>query len=914
MKKNIKIYSIVLFLILYFNKTNAQLKTWYFAQEKVRMDVLSPVAVPLSFTGGNNGSANGMYQSGIPDQTQFNISQLLVYNKAHANVGSIYGQIAFDTPEIAIVPFPDNDGCTKNKYYVFNSSPTNNFRSELKYYVVDMNGNGCDGDFTSLSTLVTGGPGASGGIAVSKLSGGNRFIYFCSGYTAATIYKATITPSGISVPQNIYQDNTGTFNFETSELDLSPDGSMLVLAANGITGGVGSASPRYYIIGLNTSGDWNGVPPSTFDLAVNPDPTIGGRGVEFYTDNLGVTKLMIGAGANGIYRINPANPMLGQTFINGTINYGSSQLEVAPNGFLYASNSQNTIAIDVQTFNTPFVNNSANITTPSSSYIDDGFGVAPRFYTLPDQIDGEDLEPFLRSACLPIDLFIRDNDVIPNHYDTGEEPNQDQGEMWISKDIYIHQTNTNPGTQSDEPVLPNTQAYVYVLIHNRGCQTYNFNSMDQVHLYWSKASTALEWPDYWNITSGQTVCSGAPAGMELPSSPRNLPTTPIPPGGQAWVEFPWTVPDPAPYSCFGNEWLHFCLLARLEAPSIGDIIGPEVPHLYTNVQNYNNEAWKNITLVSINPFSAGDGACINDKEVGGTVGVGNSTDKDGVFRLDFKVDDSYTGKPIFEQAEIKVTLDDITWQKWAEGGFQQDNFRVKREDCHQLVVLGSPATLKNLAYKAKEISTMALSFNFLTDKVENTPYFDYHVIESFDNEQKTVLGGELYRIQKPARTLFSANGGDNKQISYQESVELSASSIGESAFYNWYDESGTLIYTGQDFTVTPDITSKYKLEVIAQSDGFTSYDSVIVHVKEYEIKELSPNPAVNQVVISYQAKKATSAYISIIQPYTTSSNNYLIDPALTNTTVDVSNLMPGSYFVRLICDGIVKDEKTLIVQ
>lgn len=207
-----------------------------------------------------------------------------------------------------------------------------------------------------------------------------------------------------------------------------------------------------------------------------------------------------------------------------------------------------------------------------------------------------------------------------------------------------------------------------------------------------------------------------------------------------------------------------------------------------------------------------------------------------------------------------------------------------------------------------------MSFNFLTDKVENTPYFDYHVIESFDNEQKTILGGELYRIQKPSRLLFSADGGENKQISYSESTQLTAASIGESAFYNWYNETGELIYSGQNFTTTPEITSKYKLEIIAQSDGFTSYDSVIVHVKEYEIKEVSPNPAIDLITIKYQAKKATSAYVSIIQPYTTSSNNYIIDPTLTSQVISVSNFTPGSYFVRLVCDGVVRDEITLVIQ
>ncbi len=50
-----------------------------------------------------------------------------------------------------------------------------------------------------------------------------------------------------------------------------------------------------------------------------------------------------------------------------------------------------------------------------------------------------------------------------------------------------------------------------------------------------------------------------------------------------------------------------------------------------------------------------------------------------------------------------------------------------------------------------------------------------------------------------------------------------------------YDQSGNLIYSGKDFTVSPEITEKYKLEVIAELDGVKDYDEVEVKVKEFGV-------------------------------------------------------------------------------
>jgi len=59
------------------------------------------------------------------------------------------------------------------------------------------------------------------------------------------------------------------------------------------------------------------------------------------------------------------------------------------------------------------------------------------------------------------------------------------------------------------------------------------------------------------------------------------------------------------------------------------------------------------------------------------------------------------------------------------------------------------------------------------------------------------LGGEKYHITIPSRESFTANAGDDKEISKDEVVALSANEISEDAIYNWYDPSGNLIHTGK---------------------------------------------------------------------------------------------------------------------
>ena len=302
-------------------------------------------------------------------------------------------------------------------------------------------------------------------------------------------------------------------------------------------------------------------------------------------------------------------------------------------------------------------------------------------------------------------------------------------------------------------------------------------------------------------------------------------------------------------------------------------------------------------------------------ELGGKISFGNcNTEVSDIYDMKFYADKGNEGKPLYEQAEIKITLDDDAWSKWASGGYQSLNFEVKREDCHQLVVKGNPAVLYNFSFPPAERNFMTVSFNFNTKEVAENKKFDYHVIQGRQVGDNIIVGGETYHIERTDRNLFEANSGQDKQILKSDSVELSAFHIGEAAIYNWYNPQGQLIYSGQNMTVSPDVTTKYKLEIIAEVDGYISYDSVTVNVKPSGIKKINPNPTSAFTTIDYVLEDGTtSAYMEIFNSSNSTSNNYILDVNQGTTNVNLSSFNTGSYIVFLICNGQVRDQQNLIV-
>ncbi|MGB3343660.1 MAG: S8 family serine peptidase [Aequorivita sp.] len=478
------------------------------------------------------------------------------------------------------------------------------------------------------------------------------------------------------------------------------------------------------------------------------------------------------------------------------------------------------------------------------------------------------------------------------------EPDVNTEYPWRSEDIWVR--NQNDGLYVDVHQNPeydaNNPNYVYVRVTNNSCVTSSGN--DLLHLYWAKANTSLNWPDYWD---GSISMSGVLMGDQVG-------TITIPPlaiGETKTLEFAWNVPNPADYIeiCATNPW-HFCLLARIESTE-DPMTFPEGENITTNVLNNNNIAWKNTTVVDIYPNSPTPIA------IGGTIGVSNPFTSQRTFTLELQPHQGELGKALYEEAEITIALDDVLYNAWNNGGktkSQAEEIKPKT-----LKITGNSASIGNLSLEAGAYGTAFVAFNFLTKQLTEKRNYTYHVFQK-DVLTGQTMGGETFEVKKHPRTSFSADAGGNLEIEKNETVTLTAGAINESALYNWYDPEGNLIHSGPDLTITPEMSKTYKLEVVSDIDGFKDYDEVQITVNPYRLQSLVPNPASNQVTVNYLADGASSSYVMVVNMNTASSDNYILDVQQSNITIDVSAYPMGLYNIILVCDGEVQNSKTLIKQ
>lgn len=229
------------------------------------------------------------------------------------------------------------------------------------------------------------------------------------------------------------------------------------------------------------------------------------------------------------------------------------------------------------------------------------------------------------------------------------------------------------------------------------------------------------------------------------------------------------------------------------------------------------------------------------------------------------------------------------------------------------IITDDNAILDNIFFNANELGTMSVQFNFLTKEITDKQKYVYNVVQRESGTNK-IIGGETYEIQKQRTEKFFAFAGNDKTIDKHDTTTLTASQINEDAVYNWYDVDGNLIFTGRDLTVSPSVTTKYKLEIVSNIDGFKDYDEMQVTVKPYALKAIAPNPASGDISFDYVADGSSSAYLMIVNTSNGSSENHLLNISQTAKTINIANYSNGIYNAILICDGEVQNSKTFIKQ
>ena len=545
-----------------------------------------------------------------------------------------------------------------------------------------------------------------------------------------------------------------------------------------------------------------------------------------------------------------------------------------------------------QTYNPDELNIMAYTTPQCMSYFTplQGFRMRNAIATLPY------LTQTVVSNCLScetastLDLYVKDGQT-----DTGIEPNTTTQYMWNSDNIWVRNNNDGGLTHENPDYSANGNPnYIKVRVINKSCVTSTGN--EKLKLYWAKASTGLSWPNPWNGGILEPVTN---ASMGQLIGTLNIPT--LMAGQETILTFPWQVPNPADYS--QDQW-HFCLLARVDA--INDpMTVAETGDINLNTLNNNNIAWKNVTVVDILPN--------NIANPGGVVAVANPFNHPKTFFLELEIADLETGKPIYQEAEVGIKMNDVLYQAWERGGKEAQLLDSTLEEKRK-IVRGNHVILDNIAFNANESGTLRLDFNFLTKELTDKTNYAYYVIQK-DADTGQVIGGETFIINKNPRTKFEAEA-DDKEVDLNQAITINAEDINEPAIYNWYDSAGNLIYQGKDLQIANAISEKFKLEVISAVDGFKDYTEIEVKLKPSTLENIVPNPATNNVLVSYKLNGVNSAYLMVIGYYGSNgtSNNYILAANSNETNLNVSNYQSRFYTVALVVNGEIVDAKTLIKQ
>ncbi len=496
-----------------------------------------------------------------------------------------------------------------------------------------------------------------------------------------------------------------------------------------------------------------------------------------------------------------------------------------------------------------------------------------------------------------LDLIVKDGND-----DIGLQPNTITSHIWNSSDIWIRNYDDNLYEHQNPNI--NTEGsinYIYVKVANKSCVSSIGD--EKLKLYWAKASTSLDWDNSWN---GSTFITGQKRGDFIGEVPIPI----IAPGEEIILKFPWIVPDPNQYTTINPEPWHFCLLARIEAP-LDPMYIAETPNLYFNVKNNNNIAWKNVTVVNtMLPLSVDSSGNNNS----GVIAVGNPFNQPHTFYLELIKEELETGKPIFDEAEVSLKMDQVLFNAWDRGGKAAQIMEATLDE-KKKIIKGNNVILDNLSFYPNEIGTLSLTFNFLIKEITDKSNYVYHVIQK-DSETDEIIGGETFIIKKQDRPLFNAYAGGDKEINKNEPITISALQISEPAIYNWYDNYGNLIFSGKDLSISSCVSQKYKLEVIATADGFKDYTEVEIKLKPSSLSVISPNPASNLINIKYNLNEVNSAYLMILSDcgIFDTSNNYILDLNTSEININLENYINGFYTVALVCDGQIVDAKTFIKQ
>ncbi len=679
--QSLRFFIFIICIFCFRNNASAQMPKWIVPPSMIDFNANGTI-VPLTLLNSPPSSAASNAAFDKNSNLLFYAAQGNLYDASGAVFGSPYGLGSYAAQEISIVKVPD----TCNKYYVIYCSPVPTAGYDLSYALVEVSStNVCNMiSYNNLGNVGFYQPG----LAISKIKpNGTRSVYVVS---TGQFIIFDILNNGI-IPQQtfIFGGNIGHY----SEAELTYTTNNIKIAF-GTREQLATSNIVYEIV-LDYNNNFNSLNTYVINGAT------GIYGVEYYDDGIivshdGTTK--------GITLIDTSGVVTTYANISGSSSYGTSMIEKANNDKFYVLNGASLAIINPVT---------QSIAAIAAMNINQFYG----FYLLPDQVDNEDYI----AAEYQGDLWMRDN---PS--DQGFEPNNTTAHFWQSSAIKINASNLGgPILQGHNLVAHQnpqygSNNYVYVELSNRGCRP--IGAGDEVIVYFSKASTGLNWPQHWINYSINSVLYGNEIGRVTLSNDLN-------PGDQITIKIPWNnVPNPSNFSTDPN---HFCLLARIVSPIDDPMYIPEGISVFTNTKNNNNIVWRNVNV-------------INQSSYNGGIVVRHTSPDPNLLTLGFSFGTTTT-QEFLEFGTVTITPEPDLLAKWLQGGGAAG---MDFDTNGTFTLINQTGYLQNMHFEPEEAYYLDVTFemNFPFDPAVMDSIYLFDVIQ-YTGSDLEVVGGVSYEIE-----------------------------------------------------------------------------------------------------------------------------------------------------------------------
>lgn len=434
---------------------SAQQIYWTLPSKKLKVDITTPTNTIIA--GANSlqhRNANGAYD--VAGNMLFYVKDNSIMNPSSLEVGSLlpyfggpFPQSFTEVgPEIAIVPVPG--GC-KSYYVIYTMSNDQHIYKFLMYMKVDCSsGNPVVTSPTAVTSPIsyaavpinTNHTDAGRGIAVSKLSGSVRYLFFGG---ENKILRYTISETGIDseIIISSSMDEPTLFSQavnESHELELSPNQEWLAWGNSGLS--------KLCVLKLNSS--YTKIPSASKTYTIS-----GIRGIEFNND---ASKIYMSNASNGISFAILSGNNIPSNFPSSSLALNNTFLELAKNGKIYGVNNSGQLI--------PLIESPAGIGNPVPNIVltSNKNVHITSVYRLNDQIDGDDYSFFFGTALPTAGFTI--NSSSPTICNSPLQTYQ-----CASAPITLVNTSINATSYKIEVSKASTSCGTYNLVHSTGVVT-----------------------------------------------------------------------------------------------------------------------------------------------------------------------------------------------------------------------------------------------------------------------------------------------------------------------------------------------------------------------------------------------------------------------------------------------------------